>query len=135
MKKLAHVATAIALAAAVGFAGPRSGKAQQDGTVFVGDISDSLCGLKHSMEDARRCTLGCVKGFDGTTFVLADHEHQKVYNLSNQGKAKAFAGEKVEVRVVNCRGPRSRCLVRKVFLVADARICCRSVFCWKILVN
>ncbi|HYT21011.1 MAG TPA: hypothetical protein VEW05_12375 [Candidatus Polarisedimenticolia bacterium] len=98
MKKLAHVATAIALAAAVGFAGPRSGKAQQDGTVFVGDISDSLCGLKHSMEDARRCTLGCVKGFDGTTFVLADHEHQKVYNLSNQGKAKAFAGEKVEVR-------------------------------------
>ena len=33
------------------------------------------------------------------------------------------------------RRPRSRCLVREVFLVADALICCRRVFCWKILVD
>jgi hypothetical protein len=98
VKKVAHQAITIALAAVVSFAGPRVVKAQDGVTVFTGDISDSMCGLKHPMADAKRCTLGCVKGFDGTTFVLADHEHEKVYKLSNQGKAKAFAGEKVEVR-------------------------------------
>jgi len=98
MKKLGYLAITIALMAVVSFAGPRAGKAQDGGTVFTGDISDSMCGLKHPMADARRCTLGCVKGFDGTTFVLADHDHQKVYKLSNQKKAKAFAGQKVEVQ-------------------------------------
>jgi len=98
MKKLAYLASTIAFVVAVSLAAPRAGKAQQGATVFIGDISDSMCGLKHPMADAKKCTLGCVKGFDGTTFVLADQEHQKVYKLSNQGKAKAFAGEKVEVR-------------------------------------
>jgi len=98
MKKLGHLAIGVALVAVVSFAGPRAGRAQDSGTVFVGDISDSMCGLKHPMADARKCTLGCVKGFDGTTFVLADHDHQRVYKLSNQRKAKAFAGEKVEMR-------------------------------------
>lgn len=98
MKKLAYLAVTVALLLAESFAGSKAGKTPDSETVFVGDISDSMCGLKHPMADARRCTLGCVKGFDGETFVLADQEHQRVYKLSNQGKAKAFAGEKVEVR-------------------------------------
>lgn len=97
MRKLAYLALLIGLAVGVSFARPKAG-ARQGGTIFIGDISDSMCGLKHPMADARRCTLGCVKGFSGTTFVLADHAHQKVYNLSNQHKAKVLAGEKVEVR-------------------------------------
>ena len=97
MKKLIYMALAIALGTPLALGKPKPSP-KNGGTVFVGDISDSMCGLKHPMNDARRCTLGCVKGFDGTTFVLADQEHQKVYNLSNQGKAKKFAGEKVEVR-------------------------------------
>ncbi|MGH9344517.1 MAG: hypothetical protein ACRD19_12250 [Terriglobia bacterium] len=96
MKKLAYGALIIALAATTGFARPKSGA--KSGEVFTGNISDSMCGLKHPMADAKRCTLGCVKGFDGTTFVLADEAHQKVYNLSDQRKAKAYAGENVEVR-------------------------------------
>lgn len=98
MKKLQSLVTAILLVATVCFAQPGANKAKDGETVFTGDISDSMCGLQHPMADKKRCTLGCVKGFDGTTFVLADHEHQKVYKLSNQRKAKAFAGENVEVR-------------------------------------
>ncbi|MGH9351312.1 MAG: hypothetical protein ACRD2G_04000, partial [Terriglobia bacterium] len=96
MKRLAYVAMMIALAAGTLFARPKSN--EKSGAVFTGNISDSMCGLKHPMADAKRCTLGCVKGFDGTTFVLADETHQKVYNLTDQRKAKAFAGENVEVR-------------------------------------
>ena len=88
----------IAVWAVASLAQPRADKPQNADSVFVGDISESLCGFKHPMADAKKCTLGCVKGFDGTTFVLADQEHQKMYNLSSQRKAKAFAGEKVEVR-------------------------------------
>lgn len=98
MKKLAYLALVIASTTALSFAGPNGAKDTDSGTVFIGDISDSMCGLQHPLADKKRCTLGCVKGFDGTTFVLADQEHKKVYNLSNQKKAKAFAGEKVEVR-------------------------------------
>ena len=86
------------LVTGLAFAKSDASKTKDSGTVFVGDISDSMCGLRHPMADAKRCTLGCVKGFDGETFVLADHEHQKVYKLNNQKKAKEFAGEKVEVR-------------------------------------
>lgn len=96
IRKLLYLTAAIASAVTVSFAVPNGAK--DSGTVFIGDISDSMCGLQHSLPDKKKCTLGCVKGFDGTTFVLADQEHKKVYNLSNQKKAKAFAGEKVEVR-------------------------------------
>lgn len=96
MKKLAYAALIIVLAAATAFTRPKS--EAKGAAVFTGNISDSMCGLKHPMADAKRCTLGCVKGFSGTTFVLADETHQKVYNLSDQRKAKAFAGENVEVR-------------------------------------
>jgi hypothetical protein len=64
---------------------------------FVGNISDSACGLHHTMGgNAKSCTLMCVKSM-GSKFVLADEAHQKVYALSDQAKAKPFAGEKVTV--------------------------------------
>src|SRR5262245_29359186 len=65
---------------------------------FVGFISDDMCGLDHSgmgeSSDAK-CTLSCVES--GSSFVLADREHQKVYELDDQKKPKEFAGEKVKV--------------------------------------
>lgn len=101
MKELVYkyMVFAIALGLASPLALSKSRRsAKSEASVFIGEISDSMCGMKHPMSDARRCTLGCVKGFQGTTFVLADQEHQKVYNLSDQGKAKKLAGKKVEVR-------------------------------------
>lgn len=64
---------------------------------FVGSISDSMCGLKHMMpgQSDKDCTLECVKA--GSKFVLADTAKNKVYQLSDQRKPRAFAGEKVKV--------------------------------------
>jgi hypothetical protein len=64
---------------------------------FIGSISDSACGLHHLMSGtpARQCTLRCVQM--GAKFVLVDEVRQRVYALSDQIKAKAYAGQKVRV--------------------------------------
>ncbi|MFI5174857.1 MAG: hypothetical protein ACHQKY_08375 [Terriglobia bacterium] len=77
------------LLAATGFA--------KDAT-FTGKISDGMCGLKHMMPGLtdKQCTEACVS--KGSKYVLADETHKKVYELSNQQKPKAFAGEAVVVK-------------------------------------
>ncbi len=93
MNKAAYSALAILLAVGLSLAAPKPGKG---GKTFTGEISDSMCGLKHVMPGgAKDCTEQCVKG--GSKYVLADSAHSKVYELSNQEKPKAFAGQKVKV--------------------------------------
>ncbi len=93
MRKLSYLGLAIFLAAGLSFAAPKSPKQEK---AFTGEISDSMCGLKHMMEGgAKACTLKCVEG--GSKFVLADAAHNKVYQLSDQNKPKEFAGQKVKV--------------------------------------
>jgi hypothetical protein len=79
---------------------PMSGDAQkkiQQRTV-VGYISDNHCGLKHmeGMESDKACVLMCVQN---GRFVLADRDHNKVYQLDKTGqdKAREFAGQKVKI--------------------------------------
>ena len=66
-------------------------------TTVIGYISDSSCGLQHmvGMEE-NDCTLMCAKN---GKFVLADPDHQVVYQLDNMGqeKAREFAGQKVKI--------------------------------------
>lgn len=64
---------------------------------FVGNISDSMCGLKHMMPGMsdKECTVECVEG--GSKYVLADPVSGKVYQLSDQKKPAPFAGQKVKV--------------------------------------
>lgn len=82
---------AILLAAGIALASPKA-----EGKTFVGNISDSMCGLKHMMPGGdKACTLECVKG--GSKYVLADPASGKVYDLSDQKKPAEFAGEKVKV--------------------------------------
>lgn len=95
MKRLTYLALSIALASGLSFARPSSSTGSS-GKVFIGEISDSMCGLKHPMPNAKMCTLGCVQ--KGAKFVLADEKNHKVYNLSDQEKPKQFAGEEVRVR-------------------------------------
>lgn len=95
MKKLTYLVLSIALASGLSFARPKPA-ASSCAKVFVGEISDSMCGLKHMMPNAKQCTLGCVQ--KGAKFVLADEKHHKVYNLSDQAKPKQFAGERVRVK-------------------------------------
>ena len=92
MKKLVHFSLAILLSASFSLAAPKGEKEK----TFVGNISDSMCGLKHMMAGGdKECTLKCVSG--GSKFVLADTAHKKVYPLSDQEKPKEFAGQKVKV--------------------------------------
>jgi hypothetical protein len=95
MKRLTYWALSIALASGLSFARPKPA-GPSGAKVFVGEISDSRCGPKHTMPNAKQCTLGCVQ--KGAKFVLADEKHLKVYNLSDQDKPKEFAGERVRVR-------------------------------------
>ncbi len=82
---------AFLLAAGITVASPKG-----EGKSFVGNISDSMCGLKHMMPGGdKACTVECVKG--GAKYVLADPASGKVYELSDQTKPAEFAGQKVEV--------------------------------------
>jgi hypothetical protein len=71
--------------------------AQDTQTVFYGSIGDSMCGLKHTMPGgAKACTVACIK--EGSSYILADSEHSRVYKLSNQALASRFAGQNVVIR-------------------------------------
>jgi uncharacterized protein DUF5818 len=91
MKRLMSVCFAFLLAGGIALASPKSAP-----KTFVGNISDSMCGLKHMMAGGdKACTLECVKG--GSKFVLADPATGKVYELTDQKKPAEFAGQKVKV--------------------------------------
>jgi len=72
---------------------------------FSGEIMDETCANMDShdgmikshkdIEDARDCTLACVKS--GSKFVLYDRVSKTVYELDDQQKPVQFAGEKVRV--------------------------------------
>ena len=93
MRKIAYLGLTLALATGLSFSAQNArGKSQS----FTGNISDSMCGLKHMMPGGdKACTEACVK--EGSKYVLADVAAKKVYQLSDQDKPKAFAGEKVKV--------------------------------------
>jgi len=62
---------------------------------WVGVVSDSGCGLKHSAESdqAAACVAKCVRG--GGKYVLS--ARGKVYQLEPQDKFADFAGKRVKV--------------------------------------
>ena len=91
MKRTAVLGLTILLAAGIAMASPKDA-----GKTFSGNISDSMCGVKHMMPGGdKACTEECVKG--GSKYVLADPASGKVYELSDQKKPAEFAGQKVEV--------------------------------------
>lgn len=92
MRKMVYLGLAVFLSAGLSLALPKKGS-----KIFVGNISDSMCGVKHMMpgKSDKECTLECVKG--GSKFVLADPASGKVYQLSDQKKPEEFAGQKVKI--------------------------------------
>jgi hypothetical protein len=92
----------LGIGAAILAAGTGFGQAAQ---TFTGDIMDSNCAKmgshatmekEHGIANAKACTLGCVK--NGAKFVLYDGTSKMVYELDDQTKPEAFAGEKVQVK-------------------------------------
>jgi hypothetical protein len=66
-----------------------------DGT-WTGYISDSNCGAKGANDNARECTIKCVKG--GAKYVFVNDGDKKVYVVDAQDKVAAHAGHHVTVK-------------------------------------
>ena len=97
MKKFVILGLGVLLSAGMAVASPQQAapKPEEKAKVFVGAISDSMCGAHHVMGGtAKECTLECVDA--GSEFVLVD-DKGKVYDLSDQTKPRQFAGEKVKI--------------------------------------
>lgn len=106
----------MALLFAISMCQARAVKAAQDqnsSKTFSGYVMDSACAQmgshsemeqKHGMKgndklsgaDARKCTELCVQ--NGSQYVLYDPANKMTYQLSDQTKAKQFAGDRVRVR-------------------------------------
>lgn len=65
------------------------------GATYVGVVSDSMCGAKHShaSKAAAECVAKCVKG--GSQYVLVSHG--KVYKVDQQDQFAQYAGRMVRV--------------------------------------
>ena len=90
MKKL--IVGAIFFIAATGAVA--AGKPQ----TFTGEVSDSMCGVKHMMEGNAACTRACVRKGSSYALVVGD----KVYTLHAEAKADLdeldkLAGEKAKI--------------------------------------
>jgi hypothetical protein len=73
---------------------------------FTGEIMDSQCAGMHShsrmmagmdAKSAKECTQKCVQTMGGK-YALFDSSSSTAYQLDNQDKASAFAGQKVTVK-------------------------------------
>ena len=65
---------------------------------FTGEVSDSMCGAKHMMENKADCTRTCVNKGSNYALVVGD----KVYTLQTSNKAaldqlNTLAGEQAQV--------------------------------------
>jgi len=106
----------MALLFAISMCQARAVKAAQDQSsskTFSGYVMDSACAQmgshsemeqKHGMKgndklsgaDARKCTELCISS--SSQYVLYDSANKMTYQLSDQEKAKQFAGERVRVK-------------------------------------
>ena len=83
---------------------------------YRGVLSDQLCGLDHPelMQDARECTLGCVRG--GNRYVLANRNKGWVYDLFGKTIPDELAGQPV---VITGRWNKRRRAVRVYAIAPD----------------
>jgi len=90
MKKATLLFAATMMLVGISFAAPKD-------ATYTGEIMDSHCAAMgdHGGKDAKTCTLACAKG--GASFVLYDASKKAVYQLDDQTKPQAFAGQKVKV--------------------------------------
>jgi hypothetical protein len=92
-------------AVTVSRAAPKKQNDQTAAKSFSGEIMDSACAqmgshkqmeAKEGAKTARECTLACLK--NGSTLVLYNPSTKTTYQLSDQDKAKTYAGEWVRVK-------------------------------------
>jgi|SRR5580692_209360 hypothetical protein len=107
MKRLAIGFALVLVAAGVSLRGFAKRPLKQTNNTpmsFAGEVMDNECGVpqshdammkKEGFKNAKDCSLGCVSA--GGTFVLYAVANKTVYQLDDQEKPKAFAGQKVTI--------------------------------------
>src|SRR5208282_3843539 len=73
-----------------------AGLAMAGDGAWTGYISDTNCGAKGANEQARQCTIKCVKG--GAKYVFVNDADKKVYVVDAQDKVAEHAGHHVTVK-------------------------------------
>ena len=100
-KRIALTSLAVLFAGAMAFAGGKAKDAKtaaassMSGKTYYAVITDSNCGLKHSMAsaDAAACVEKCVKG--GAKYAAV--YHKKIYQLEPQDKFEGMGGKRVKI--------------------------------------
>jgi hypothetical protein len=100
-KKIALTSLAVLFAGAMAFAGGNgkaaksSSKSSMSGKTYYAVITDSNCGLKHSVAsaEAAACVEKCVKG--GAKYEAV--YHKKLYQLEPQDKFEGMGGKRVKI--------------------------------------
>jgi len=63
---------------------------------WTGYIADSKCGAGAANDNARECTLKCVKA--GAKYVFVNDADKKIYAIDDQSKVAEHAGHHVTVK-------------------------------------
>lgn len=63
---------------------------------WTGYIADSKCGAGAANDNARECTLKCVKA--GAKYVFVNDADKKIYVIDDQSKVAEHAGHHVTVK-------------------------------------
>jgi len=96
---------ALGLGATALLAGDAPKEAKDTKVTVEGYISDSMCGLDHSDMMKKHggdaeisetaCVVACVKG--GATYIVADRDAKKTYNVKDQKRVAEYAGKRVHI--------------------------------------
>jgi len=68
--------------------------------VFVGVVSESMCGISHTsmgISPDPKCIVECVKHGQGVKYILVDETTKAIYTLSDQQTPERFAAARVKV--------------------------------------
>ena len=68
--------------------------------VFVGVVSESMCGINHTsmgISPDPKCIVECVKHGQGVKYILVDEKTKAMYTLSDQQTPGKFAAARVRV--------------------------------------
>lgn len=68
--------------------------------VFVGVVSESMCGINHTsmgISPDPKCIVECVKHGQGVKYILVDEKTKGMYTLSDQQTPEKYAAARVKV--------------------------------------
>jgi hypothetical protein len=90
----------VLLLLALSIAGPLSAQAPGPSKVYVGHVSDSMCGINHTamgISPDPKCVVECMKHGRSVRYVLIEEKTKAMYTLSDQQAPEKFAAQKVRV--------------------------------------